>query len=194
MKRAISVLEETINNGSALGRSVAADALAAIGPDAKTAAPALRTVLQSQRGSAFAPGVAFALWKTSHDPLGISALAEMLAENQLAPYSATHLGDIGPPAKSAVPALGRAMRRQDRFVAVYAARALWLVDKQDLALSNLCGWLKKEDSLTRHYCCLFLADIGPCPRSVLALKNALEDRDDFVRWTAREVLRKWNID
>jgi len=106
-------------------REVAAVALAKLGDQA---VPALRQSLRDN-----APGVrlaaADALWKTLHDaaeplPVLVQLLGDVTNRYKFRWRSAQVLGDMGPKAQSAVPALIEALKDPENFVRYRAARSL----------------------------------------------------------------------
>jgi HEAT repeat protein len=86
------------------------------------------------------------------------------------------------------------MRGNDESLAARAARALWLVDKQEAALSRLYELLEEGDSKTRSDCCMYLAETGRSSRTVSALRKALRDPDQDVRRWARGGLKRLGAD
>ena len=193
-KAGLPVLQATLRNGSGLALVTAADALGEMGREAKQAAPTLRRALQAHMEDALALDLAMALWKTNQDPVAVTALGKMLDNYKLGSIAADNLAAIGPAAKATTPALRRAMNSDDEPLAANAARALWIVDKQEAALSRLYKLLQQGNSKTRADCCMYLAEAGPSPRTVSALRKALRDTYELVRGRARWGLKRLGAD
>jgi HEAT repeat protein len=88
----------------------AAEALAQIGPAAKESVPRLMEAL-GHREPKVQIKAAIALWKVKKDTSGVPVLASLLANEKkwyIPVYAADALGEIGPAAKQALPALLRA--------------------------------------------------------------------------------------
>jgi HEAT repeat protein len=116
----------------------AADALGQIGPEARAAAPALTEVLRDPRFSSYRPDYALALFKIDGQAAGvaIAVLIEVLdgkghavrlpeqAASALRKQAAKALGEIGAPAREAVPSLRKALMSPDEAIRSEAAVAL----------------------------------------------------------------------
>ena len=107
----------------------AAVALGNLGPAAQAAVPALIHTALWDEDAAVRVEAAVALWKIDRKgPLAIPALADALAdENELICWmAADSLGQIGPEAREAVPALQGALRRPFKIALVRKGVALAL--------------------------------------------------------------------
>ncbi|MDB5306945.1 MAG: repeat protein [Gemmataceae bacterium] len=119
----------------------AAHALGKMGPKAKAAAPQLAAALKDDSGLVRVE-VAKALWKVAADKAAVTALAQALADADPSTrhLAAEALGEVGPSAKAAAPALVRALKDdgfaefsrpgvvERRAVREAAAKALMKVD------------------------------------------------------------------
>ncbi len=120
---AVPALIEALNGDDERVRSAAAVALGQIGPDAKDAVPALRAAL--------GPGLlgqnsARALGRIG--PHGMPALIDALKNGS--EHAALALGEIGPDAREAVPALLAAIKSGQEDVSRSAAEALRKIDPE----------------------------------------------------------------
>jgi HEAT repeat protein len=131
-------------NGAGGGTLIGAvKALGRGDPESKKAVVALREALD-HNGRVYA---AKALWGLNkHRDLAALTLSNSLAlPNRLA---ARFLSETGPEAKVAIPALTNALKSPDPFVRFYAAKALWVIDRQsNTVLPVLIGLLKFPDML-----------------------------------------------
>jgi HEAT repeat protein len=104
-----------------------ASILGSIGPAAKDAVPTLTALLKHSE-----PGVravsAVALWKIARNPNLVPALAEALQQERWAEPAADALGEIGPQAKAALPALELANNYSELGISSAAWAAIKKID------------------------------------------------------------------
>jgi HEAT repeat protein len=105
--------------------------------------------------------------------------------------AAEDLGQIGPPALAAMPALLK-MAEQDRdpVFRVEAAKAVASIDlKNEAALPMLVEALRDKAGKVRKRAAECIGDLGPRARSAVAgLLKALKDPDPAVSWAAADAL------
>jgi HEAT repeat protein len=167
--------------------------LAEFGPAASEALPALRTVMKGRNRSLRATA-AYTVWK-------ISGSADEAVETLVAVLGATDeyrshweaalwLSYIGPPAKDAVPALCRALRKGDDDTRAKAAEALAAIHGQPgVAVPALIAALGDEKWLVRSYAGHALQVFGAeAKEAIPALRDALRDTDGLVAVSAAEAL------
>ncbi len=169
----------------------AIEALGKIGPDAKPALAPLLAALQDfwLRGAA-----AEALSRIGPEavPPLMSALASGSPQVRLG--AADALGQIGEPARPALPALGRRLQDSSVLVRVHVAEAIWEIH-QDLAaaLPVLIDALKNEDRDVRAHAAEAMGHIGPAASAVIpVLVISSGDADPIVRVHAAAAL--WRIE
>lgn len=189
---------ELLGHESAMVRSEAAAALAALGEKAAAAVPDLDSGLQ---GADPATKGAFLSALAAIGPASVDALPnieKLLADSDLSVrYAASHaIGKIGPPAKSAVQRLEKNLRERDEFLQFVSAWALVQVDpeREDLAaicLDPLVNSLNHHDPHIRHEAVLALSLLGPEAKSAVpALEAIASDPDENVRKSVAEALKK----
>jgi HEAT repeat protein len=153
----ITVLTAAIQNESGLVKDVAADALVKIGAEA---VPALGNVLKSKSANSLAKQVAATLIGDINqaDELGDAALqsaipilAETLGDgdSDVRKAAAKSLGDFGPLADVAIPALSRALLGENSGVSQTAATSLMKIGQQ--SVPGLTEALDSDNTLTRLY-------------------------------------------
>lgn len=153
----ISILTAAVQNESGLVKDVAAEALVKIGADA---VPALGDVLKSPSANNLAKRVAATLIGDINqaDELGDAAiqsvvpiLAETLSngDSDVRKAAAGALGDFGPLADVAIPALSRALLGENSGVSQTAASSLMKIGQQ--SVPGLTAALNSDSALTRLY-------------------------------------------
>jgi HEAT repeat protein len=135
----VAGLIDSLRNELEVLRFHAAVALGNFGRDARPAVPALIHTALWDKDPAVRVEAAAALWKIDRKgPLVIPALVEALADdNELVCWmAADYLGQIGPEARDAVPALRRALGRpfKIRLIRKGVALALRRIDGQAAAI------------------------------------------------------------
>ncbi len=105
--------------------------------------------------------------------------------------AASALGEIGPSAKAALPALREATKAQDAQIRVSAAWALWAVDQQsELAKPVLIDALKNDDLNVFSRAAWALGEIGFDEPGLTALGEAIRDdpKSDSKAYAAKRAL------
>lgn len=153
----INVLTAAVQNESGLVKDVAADALVNIGGDA---VPALGKLLENEAANSFAKQTAATLIGDINqaDELGdaavqsaISVLANTLnnGDSGVRKAAAESLGDFGPLADVAIPALSQALLGENSGVSQTAAESLTRIGQQ--SVPGLTEALNSDNTLTRLY-------------------------------------------
>jgi HEAT repeat protein len=139
----VAGLTDSLQNELAVIRFHAAVALGDSGRDARAAVPGLTHTALWDDDPAVRVEAAAALWKIDHGkgPLVVGALSKALADdNELICWMAADcLGQIGPKAREAVPALRQALRRPFKVGLIRQGVAL--------ALQRINGQTTAEDAL-----------------------------------------------
>ncbi len=122
-KDAVPALIDAMKGGDWDMRCCAAEALGQIGPGAKAAVPALEEALKDEHARFYA---AEALAKLGLPDKALPVLIALLEHESpsFRKAAAKTLGEIGPPAKAAVPALREALKDKTHYVRKAAAAAL----------------------------------------------------------------------
>jgi HEAT repeat protein len=168
----------------------AADAIAKMGP---FAAKAHEDLLQALKGNDryVRSSVAEALAKSGRADVGVPVLIEGLKDVQVGMWAAEALGEIGAPARQALPALLEAMKGDNDNLRRAAALAVVRLGETDNGLPILIKALKHEVPDTRAYTAEVLGQVGPpAKKAVGALREAMKDESPAVRKAAAEALRK----
>jgi HEAT repeat protein len=199
---AVPALIETLKDKVDDTRGSAAEALGAIGPAARAAVPALTQALKDRK-SWVRRMAAIALWKVSRSakeslPILIRVLRDKrnrwLNSYQIPPV----LGEMGPKAKVAVPALRSVIHDGYPEGNLLIAEALWRITrsaKESLpvlvrALRGSPPWQYTEHAQERA--ARILGALGPRAKpAVPALRTALRDKEPEVRMAAAGAL--WNV-
>jgi HEAT repeat protein len=157
----------------------------------------LRFTTQALKGSdqSLAADAAGALWRVDRKNRdAIPTLISILEKSKDVTPRATAahvLGQIGPPAKAAVPALTRTLQDPFMNVRLVAAEALWVVDRPDhIAILALIELLKDRDEFLAGQAALTLSRAGADAREAIpALKDVLK-ANNSVSVSAAEALWK----
>lgn len=122
---AIPTLIEMLGRQNRFLREYAAKVLARVGPAAKSAIPALEKTLKDLEGSNRI-AAAIALWRIVHSQAALNVLAAEAQDftDSGSTFAVIALGDIGPEAKPAVPALIEALKTESIFGKAIVAQAL----------------------------------------------------------------------
>src|SRR5262249_10564766 len=122
---AVPALIRALRGRDADVRSRAAQALRLIGPEARAAAPTLVEVLRDPEARVRVRA-AEALWQVARDPAGAALLPAVRGggDGALGRDAARVLGQMGPAARPAVPALVEALRDADNATGVLVAEVL----------------------------------------------------------------------
>ncbi|MEV7672638.1 HEAT repeat domain-containing protein [Streptomyces sp. NPDC088752] len=145
-------------------REAALRTLAAFGPAAREAVPELRELL-ADGSAAVSAAAARALWAAEEDTAEVLPALERWLRPGLPDAdrcaAARVLGEIGPAAASAAPALRPALASRDPWVRVRAAAALWRVtgEAEEVLPVLLAAW--EENRHARVDIAECLAEMGP---------------------------------
>ena len=133
--------------------------------------------------------------------VAVAPLIEMLGDDQWAIRrdAADALGDIGPDARSAVPALFKLLDSEDDRDA--ARGALREIDDADAtAVPILTEALKSEDRRRRFYAISLLRKVGPAAKEALPELQRIAEEDesrrtrDFVKSAIKSIQRESDKD
>lgn len=179
-----------------LVRQFAADRLAALGPSAKEAIPALERTLKTEQDFAICIAAASAL--AAIGPEAVPALMDILSDAVYEKQAAIllSLGKLGPAAQEAVPVLINVVRSEIPYdflgVRREAADTLGKIGPgARAAVPALVDALKDNNWTVRSHAADALAGIGAAARaSVPALVEALKDKEWAVRSAAVGALVK----
>jgi len=163
---------------------LAARVLGAVGPDAREAVPALlRALLSPERRNQEEILKALDRIVPEEPKPAVPFLRETLkdrAAGERRRYAAGCLGLLGPRATDALPELAAASDDPDPTLRVYAAEALWRVEKSKHSVPILLDVLKardEEDGHARSQAAQALGRLGPqAPGVVAALAEVVRDR------------------
>jgi HEAT repeat protein len=191
-KAAVPALTKALEDSDSGMRVIAAEALGNIGPEAKEAAGSLRAGLIDE-DECVAVAAARALWFIEREKSGaIPILAHFLGVpdkgkgTMVALSAALALGEIGPGAKDAVPALVKALKRDD-FVRGEAARTLGRIGPDaDAAIPALSEMLSDVEAEEFFIALDSLRHIGVA--AIPALTDALHSPRWHVRCGACDAL------
>jgi HEAT repeat protein len=185
---AVPALIQALRGRDADVRSRAAQVLGLIGPEAQAAAPTLVEVLRDPEARVRVRA-AEALWQIAQDPAGVALLPAVLGgeDGVLRRDAARCLGQMGPAARPAVPALVEALRDADDVTRVLVAEVLGRIGPgAAAAVPALAEALREPDDPISRTAAGALEQIGPV--SVPALLGALHDQDSGVRVRAARAL------
>ncbi len=170
-------------------RTAAAAALGALGPRSRAAAPALFAALDDPRANVRATA-AQALARLELTAEWVSSLAKALgnSDGYVRAFAAWSLGNLGPGARDAVPALVEALGPDDTANVVAAALAR-IGPAADQAVPALVADLRGPDAGRRWRAARTLGRIGPLAEPAVAeLRAALRDPNEGVRAHAARAL------
>jgi HEAT repeat protein/beta-lactamase regulating signal transducer with metallopeptidase domain len=198
-KEAVPLLIEAVQEDDRAVSISAAWSLGKIGPAAKPAIPALLQALSDAEPIVRLQAAA-ALWRIDHSltATSVSALTEMLEQppkgfEQTSFYIVKVLGEIGPPAKSALPAVVRIYEKAEDGARWNAATALCRIDPQRIAtlLPHFIQALNDSTHLHRSAVANGLGEIGELANAAVpALKAASAGSDPLLQGEARKALAK----
>ncbi len=101
------------------------------------------------------------------------------------------LGDIGPPARAAVPALKEALNSQNPWLPTIAARALYkITGEPQQALPGLVASLSQADDETCFLAIFVLSEMGTNAQPAIPALERLETRNLKIRSATMDALRK----
>jgi HEAT repeat protein len=170
-------------------RTAAAGALGALGPLARSVAPVLFAALDDPRANVRA-AAAQALARLELTAESVSSLAKALGnrDGYVRAFAAWSLGNLGPDAREAVPALVEALGPDDTANVVAAALAR-IGPAAAQAVPALVADLRGPDAGRRWRAARTLGRIGPLAESAVAeLMAALRDPNEAVRAHAARAL------
>ncbi len=186
---AVPGLAEALRDEQEAVRTAAAGALGALGPRARSAAPVLFAALDDPRANVRA-AAAQALASLELTAESVSSLAKALGnpDGYVRAFAAWSLGNLGPDAREAVPALVEALVPDDTANVVAAALAR-IGPAAAEAVPALVADLRGPDSGRRWRAARTLGRIGPLAESAVAeLMAALRDPNEAVRAHAARAL------
>jgi len=196
----VEALHYECKSGSLQGRvrSHAARSLGQFGSAARAAIPALVQSLKADADSGVHASAAFALAAIGPEEVVVPALIGVLnhAVYEKRWLIVQALGELGPPAKEAVPALVKVLQDQvlHDFLGVRrgAAESLGKIGPEaSAAVPALIEALKDEDWTVRSAAAEALGEIGPEGWDVAsALNDARNDDNEWVREAAGRALAK----
>jgi HEAT repeat protein len=181
-KAAVPALIEALKTKVTYVRKYIVTALGKIGPEAKAAVPAL---IQAIKYKDITPESAEdALIKIG--PSGVPALVEAIENDYYADVRSILvkiIGEFGPKANSAVPALAAALKDEDESVRSLAAYSLGNIGLEaKAAVPVLTEVLEDKSTIVREKAAFALGKIGlAAESSIPALTTALRDKDESVR-------------
>lgn len=165
--------------------------LARLGPEAISAAPAVRCLLRDQNQLVSAHA-AWAIWEIEGDAqTSTKVLQDSLssASTDVVHFATYTLGNVGDLAESAVPQLRKLLGSDNSFTSLHAAEALMKISAgtdRDIATDTLIVLLKDNQPGVRHLAALALGEVDESNAEVAiaALIDALNDKDAGVRSAA----------
>ncbi|MHC4201263.1 MAG: HEAT repeat domain-containing protein [Planctomycetota bacterium] len=179
-------------------------ALGKIGPASKEVLPALVRTFELEEADWETCGVATKALAKIGKP-SVPSLVEALRDGSswVRWQVAVTLGEIGPEAEEAVPALVKALMREETDMRPGIGRRHWYARKAavealgkigPVAVPALVEALQHKGSALRHAAAEALAGIGPRAKGAIpGLERALRDEAKHVREAAAEALRKINV-
>ena len=186
---AVPALTGALRDEQEAVRTAVAEALGALGPRARSAAPALFAALDDPRASVRA-AAAQALARLEPTAESVPSLSRALAhtDGYVRGFAAWSLGNLGPAAREAVPAMVEALGPDDTANVVAAALAR-IGPAAAEAVPALVADLRGPDPGRRWRAARTLGRIGPPAESaVTELAAALRDPNEAVRTHAARAL------
>jgi HEAT repeat protein len=190
---------ELLHSSSVGDRKDGLDGLAALGPGAAAAVPAVQSLIHDDDKLVRAHA-AWALWAITQEGFeSVPALTSLLTseEKDVVQVSAYMLGAIGPAAAGSADALHVVCDLADSQSRLYAAEALSRIspDSAD-AVQLLISALSSPDQESRWLAAVSLAGVAPPHRdaAIAALTVALHDPDGTVRSVAALTLGGFGSD
>lgn len=184
---AVAALSRCVAEADPELKQYAIRALSNLGPSARAAVPALKNALAGEDRRTHLH-VAKAIWRIDRQPDDVIPVLIAVLENgdPSERYGAgEQLKEMGPWAAPAVPALIKALKDEDPSNRSHVGRVLGEIGpKAAMAIPALVKVLQgEEDPMVRSNAAEALGKLGD-PKTVPALIAALEDEDEFVRWSA----------
>ena len=164
-----------------------AAALGNIGEAARASVPQMIVMFKDDDSLVYEPA---RLGLANFGVIAVPALIDLLRDPDNRAAAAAVLGDIGPEAEAAVPALARALEDSDDDVRRTSADALGDIGPAaEAAVPALARALDDTDASVRSNAATALGDLGPVARAAVpALVRALRDGDPDTRWASAEAL------
>jgi hypothetical protein len=158
---ALPALTNGLSDKNPVVRTLAAAGIGNITGDIDFAVPRLVEQLENSEP----PGESFTIYTPLY-PIG-------LEQRQLA---ARLLGEFGPRATNALPALKRALNGNQKWVQVFSAEAIWKISKDtNTVLPPLIAGLKSSGEARRMFMFNVLAEMGPAAQpAVPAIREAMQ--------------------
>jgi HEAT repeat protein len=189
---AVSSLTKALDHRSPFMRESAAEALGCIGPKARASTTALRKALRDVEPHVRL-NAAYALWTIERSNDGIKVLTLLLdSKDHLVVLGTIEaIGDIGPSAEDALPALEKVRQRDDKLNdrlnadklhAVAAAWAIGKIQKSNNLVDQLMGELENEDAMARIGAAWALGKIGPDAREAIPGLRKLYKGDPILTY------------
>lgn len=185
--KVIADLVGLLAKGDDAQQSLAAEALGKIGPDAKSAMPELKKLLDDN-DPVVRTAAAFAVLRIEPGEKGTAdtALATLQSglestEERARIESARALGHVGNIAERAIPSLCTALKDDQPHVQAFAAEALARIGTPSIS----CVLEGLNDDKSRHWAVVVLGEIGPAATSAVpALLKVLKSEDVVSRGEA----------
>jgi HEAT repeat protein len=172
---AVGALIERLGDKDATVRLHSAIALGNIGPDAKSAVPALKPFLREKH--TVRVYTANALWKIERNAQEVLPILEGGVREEQAPFrwaAAVFLGEMGPAAEKAIPALIEAAKAADKETASCAVQAL--AEISPATVPTLIEKLNDPDPAMRISAATALGKVGSTAKDAIpALTRLLND-------------------
>jgi len=178
---AVDALAKALNHTNKLTRASAANALGNIGPEARNAVPALRAAARDN-DSEVRLDAAYALWKIENASDAIEVLIPLLDSDdpRVGLRTIEALGEIGPPAKAALPALERVRKGDNKLNGVASAWAMCRVRATNNLVEKLLPGLQHEDPMVRIGAAWALGKMGPEARvAIPAMRELLDNASEY---------------
>lgn len=193
LAESVAPLAKALKDSDVGLRSEALRALGQIGPAAN---PTLAAVEECLEDPKLRIDAAYALWYIDRRT---NVAIEIIPDDlNTSGNAAGVLGEIGPAAKPAVPALVSALTHKDNNVRFTSCRALWQIDRQQAktVLPVLIEMLRTKETHPFHLAAAIklVGDIGPEASAALPAIRDLENHPDAaVSTRAAEVLKKLSL-
>lgn len=165
-KPAIPALLRALRNREISVQQAAIRALGQLGSTAEAAIPALTDLLEDSDQLRQALALR-ALWEITGDATPrVHKLSEIIGSEKSSgsmSFAAIILGEMGPVARNAIPILIRTLNHDDAGARVYAAQALWKIDRQQLpvVIEVLVEEISLHPSIVAYPAAKTLGEMGP---------------------------------
>lgn len=175
---AVDSLARALNHNNELTRASAAHALGAIGPDARSAAPALRAAWRDHDAEVRLDA-AYGLWKidNSHDAINVLIALLESDDSRIVLRATEALGHIGHPAETALQDLEKVQQGNDELNGVAAVWAIGKIRGTENLVDKLIAELDNRNAMARVGAAWALGQIGPDARIAVPKLEELLRRD-----------------